>query len=353
MAFALTYVSTLTNTKPGSVSITILADKSYYSNPGTVRSNSHFLDFGIPLTEAHKTGLGSSAALVTALTAALVTYYLPPQEIDLTSEKGKSRLHNLAQAAHCAAQGKVGSGFDVAAAVYGSCLYKRFSPEILARLGDVGSSGFGSRLQSVVDNEDPSIKWDTVIDKSFGGIPRSLRLLMCDVDCGTESVGMAKNVLKWRKEKPEEAALLWATLQKGTDDLARELQSLSIGTGRENRENLINIILTIRSLVREMSAKAGVPVEPEVQTKLLDGCRQISGVIGGVVPGAGGFDAIALLVENNESIVEDLQGFLGSYVGGPATEDRQGIGKVKLLDVKQELQGLKMESVSLFDAWVA
>ena len=352
MAFALTYVSTMTKTQPGSISITILADKSYYSNPGTIRPNSHFLDFGISLAEAHKTGLGSSAALVTALTAALVTYCLSPQEIDLISEKGKSRLHNLAQAAHCAAQGKIGSGFDVTAAVYGSCLYKRFSPEILERLGDVGSSGFGSRLRSIVDNEDPSTTWDTVVDKSFGGIPRSLRLLMCDVDCGTESVGMAKTVLKWRKEKPEEATLLWATLQKGTDDLAHELQSLSIGAEGSDRENLISIILTIRSLVREMSAKVGVPIEPEVQTMLLDGCGQMPGVIGGVVPGAGGFDAIALLVENDESTVADLQGFLNSYVGGPVTEDGKGIGKVKLLDVQQESHGLRTESVSLFDAWV-
>jgi phosphomevalonate kinase len=30
--------------------------------------------------------------------------------------------HNLAQLVHAVAQGKIGSGFDVAAAVYGECL---------------------------------------------------------------------------------------------------------------------------------------------------------------------------------------------------------------------------------------
>jgi phosphomevalonate kinase len=40
-------------------------------------------------------------------------------------------VHNLAQLSHCAAQGKIGSGFDVAAAVYGTMQYVRFSPQIL------------------------------------------------------------------------------------------------------------------------------------------------------------------------------------------------------------------------------
>ncbi|CAK9208385.1 unnamed protein product [Sphagnum troendelagicum] len=37
----------------------------------------------------------------------------------------------VSQAAHCAAQGKVGSGFDVSSAVFGSQRYVRFSPSVL------------------------------------------------------------------------------------------------------------------------------------------------------------------------------------------------------------------------------
>jgi phosphomevalonate kinase len=39
--------------------------------------------------------------------------------------------HNTAQYAHCLAQGKFGSGFDVAAAIYGSHVYTRFDPKVL------------------------------------------------------------------------------------------------------------------------------------------------------------------------------------------------------------------------------
>lgn len=48
--------------------------------------------------------------------------------------EAKRLAHNLAQYVHCVAQGKVGSGFDVSAAVFGSHLYTRFSPEVIQPL---------------------------------------------------------------------------------------------------------------------------------------------------------------------------------------------------------------------------
>lgn len=295
------------------------------------------------LNKAHKTGLGSSAALVTAFTAAVLLHYFPKSSVD--TDAGKNCLHNLAQAAHCAAQGKVGSGFDVAAAVYGSSVYRRFSPSILYKLGEIGMKGFSSRLKAVVEDRIDGQKWDTQVDKSMAIIPRGLRLFMCDVDCGSETVGMVKKILGWRKANAAEAALLWKTLQKGNEELAQELQRLAIepADSDSDYENLGNTILTIRSLVREMSTKAKVPIEPEVQTDLLDACSRLPGVIGGVVPGAGGFDAIALLVKDEQEVVQNLHHFLDSYQSHPSSDEGDKIGKVRLLGVKQEMQGILVE----------
>lgn len=77
----------------------------------------------------HKTGLGSSAALITSLVAALLLHFEMIE--DVTTEKNKKWVHNIAQFVHCFAQGKVGSGFDVSSAVWGSHCYKRFNPDIL------------------------------------------------------------------------------------------------------------------------------------------------------------------------------------------------------------------------------
>ncbi|MQL55474.1 phosphomevalonate kinase [Acidianus ambivalens] len=66
-----------------------------------------------------KTGLGSSSAATVALTACL--YNQIKGRID-TDE-----IHLLAQEANFIRQKGIGSGFDIAAAVYGSIIYKRFT----------------------------------------------------------------------------------------------------------------------------------------------------------------------------------------------------------------------------------
>jgi len=48
--------------------------------------------------------------------------------------------------------------------------------------------------------------------------------------------------------------------------------------------------------MREMGTRAGVPIEPPEQTELLNACIAQPGVVGCGVPGAGGYDAIWVLV---------------------------------------------------------
>lgn len=360
LAYALTYVSAVGFAKIGPALITILADTDYYSHSRSSGNEfpsrvDRFLDFNTPLHQAHKTGLGSSAALVTAFTTAVVAHYAPLEIGNASTTQEKLRLHNLAQAAHCAAQGKIGSGFDVAAAVYGSCIYKRFSPSTLEGLGDVGSKGFSSRLKSVVEDTDPSKRWDTVIEKKVAAtVPKGLRLVMCDVDCGSETVGMVKNVLSWRKTKPEESVLVWETLQKANEDLALEFHNLASKPAcqTEDYDGLRTVIFTIRSLIREMSTKSGVPIEPEVQTKLIDACCRLPGVVGGVVPGAGGYDAVAFLVEDKNIVIDGLHRFLEDYQVDAGQSHGDSIGKARLLGVKQEDRGVKAESSTVYDGWL-
>lgn len=90
--------------------------------------------------EVAKTGLGSSAAMTTSVVAALLHYLgvvnLPFSAKSLpegnTNNSDLDLVHVMAQSAHCIAQGKIGSGFDVSAAVYGSQRYVRFSPAVLS-----------------------------------------------------------------------------------------------------------------------------------------------------------------------------------------------------------------------------
>jgi phosphomevalonate kinase len=323
--------------------ITVLADNDYYSQPGTSSASStsskQFLDFGVRLQDAHKTGLGSSAALVTAFTGAVLSHYLTEAQFSISSKEGHARLHNLAQAAHCAAQGKVGSGFDVAAAVYGTCIYRRFSPSILASVGEPGSVEFAARLQKSVEDTNPENKWDTEVAKGTVDIPKGMALIMCDVDCGSQTVGMVKKVLEWRKQDPSGAKILWDQLQAENESLAKQLLT---GSPTE----LGQAMSGIRKHIRDMGTRSGVPIEPEEQTALLDAVTGgVDGVYGGVVPGAGGYDAVVLLVKDDDATITDVKAFLSEWSASKQSN-------VKLLGVKGEMEGVREEDGAIYGAWI-
>lgn len=341
LGYALTYISaTSPSTQIDPASVTILADNDYYSQPAETSSaqpgGSRFLDFGVRLQDAHKTGLGSSAALVTAFTGAILSHYLPTSLFDINSPQDQTKLHNLAQAAHCAAQGKVGSGFDVAAAVYGTCVYRRFSPSILASIGEPGSPSFSSRVQQVVDN--PSL-WDTEVKANAVTIPEGMALVMCDVDCGSQTVGMVKQVLEWKKKDPEGSKQLWDQLQIENERLASKLSGGS-------QEEIRDLFSSIRACIRDMGKGSGVPIEPPEQTELLDAVtNDVDGVYGGVVPGAGGFDAVALLIRDDKSTLESLAHFLERWSVAKSSN-------VKLLGVKGEMEGARTEDKAKYQEWL-
>lgn len=125
----------------GGLRIVIVGDNDFYSQrlqlqkrnlPTTMsslRSLPPFCATHTTLGDVHKTGLGSSAALITSLVGAMFVHFGAVESLE--SEADKILVHNTAQQAHCLAQGKVGSGFDVSAAVWGSHRYRRFDPKVL------------------------------------------------------------------------------------------------------------------------------------------------------------------------------------------------------------------------------
>ncbi|OBR12612.1 Phosphomevalonate kinase [Colletotrichum higginsianum IMI 349063] len=344
LSYALTYIERVNQQRPNhsltSTRLIILADNDYYSLPAgataTAGKDSRFARYPHTIGEAHKTGLGSSAALVTSLTAALLTHHLPPALFDLDTEAGKHTLHNLAQAAHCAAQGKVGSGFDVAAAVFGSCRYRRFSPSLLSDLAAPGTPSFADALVRKVDEV---LAWDVEVDKTGVSLPKGVCLRMCDVDCGSQTVGMVKKVLEWRKSHPEVSKTLWDELQAKNEGLAKVLKDGEV-------ESVGAAVGDVRKLIRAMGDGSGVPIEPESQTELLDALGAVDGVLGGVVPGAGGFDALALVMRDDDATRKRVEEFLDGW-------SKEKGGRVRLLGVMGEMEGARRESLDTYAGWLS
>ncbi|KAK4172889.1 ribosomal protein S5 domain 2-type protein [Triangularia setosa] len=329
--YVLSYIVSLPP-KPTFTTITpakfiILADNDYYSSSSASPSPARrFRHLGQTITKANKTGLGSSAALVTSLTGCLLSTYLPPSLFSLSSPSGRATLHNLSQAAHCAAQGKIGSGFDVASAVYGSCIYRRFSPSLLSSLPPSGTKGFGKAVVETVNSSD----WDQEINKEETDLAKGLKIRMVDVTGGTATVSMVKLVNAWREGNKPEADELFRHVEGRMRVLAQALK-----TGDEPA--IKKAMSEVRKLMKTMGERSGAEIEPGSQTKMLDEIEGLEGVVGSVVPGAGGYDAAALVIRDDEGTVGRVNRFLEEY------SQREGV-KARLLDVLGEVEGARVES---------
>ncbi|KAF9460694.1 phosphomevalonate kinase [Collybia nuda] len=315
--------------------ITIVGDNDFYSQreklaslklPRTLDSLSQITPFtttGVNLSQVHKTGLGSSAALITSLVSALLLHFsaIPTSSFEEDKSDGRRLAHNLAQYVHCLAQGKVGSGFDVSAAVFGSHLYTRFDPEV---------------IHTLMNDDGPLLPVLSHTNETWGyrvepfKLPPFTRIMLADIDAGSDTPSLVGKVLKWRSDNSEEASILWDSLNQLNQALARALSTLSTLYEKdpENYTTAVKYISSLQSIqweanpaqpegeipivsefyeahrlsqairakMREMGKLSGVPIEPDEQTKLLNSCVSLAGVIGGGVPGAGGYDAIWLLV---------------------------------------------------------
>ena len=351
------------NGSPG-LQIVLAADNGFYSQTAELRARGwpvaveslRRLPAMLPPRpdpdgEIAKTGLGSSATLVTSLVAALLHRFgaleLPQMEGGEQPGGGTAvgaggvvggvvggveMLHSLAQLSHCAAQGKVGSGFDVCAAVHGSHRYTRFSPAVL-REGLAMADGSApaavllrtcvpGHAQAVAEADDAAtqaVPWDHCVS-SFE-LPPEFEVLMADVSCGANTPSMVKQVAAWRKEDST-ASALWAAYAEASAALQDALAELCAlynnwANGREEwvfalgrcaaaepgtwaakgsvgkvMDAVRTHTLRVRELLREISTRSAVPIEPPEQTKLLDATMAQRGVLMAVVPGAGGCDAV-------------------------------------------------------------
>jgi phosphomevalonate kinase len=214
-----------------------------------------------------KTGLGSSAALTTSLVGALLQWF-GVTRIGLRPDSEDRRIvHNLAQLVHANAQGKIGSGFDVAAAVYGTQMYRRFS-----------SGGFDACM---VETVAPSVIYAAVMEegaaasipasKSVSGLldarqmkqggslaswsqtirpfslPHGVDIVLGDVCGGSSSTSMAREVLRWKRDKPQQAERVWAALASANVEIFNAFEQLNLHyqvreSARDFRQRFIALV---------------------------------------------------------------------------------------------------------------
>jgi phosphomevalonate kinase len=323
--------------QPG-LAIYLAGDHQFYSAEPLRES-----DLGQP--PKTKTGLGSSAALVASLVGALFAHFkLMPMNREVYLEDPNYNLaHITAQFVHCLAQGKVGSGFDVGAAFFGSQRYQRFSPLSVNKLLAIGDNGASISRSVLLQNlrwsggvtsqdSDDSVPW-RFNTKPFV-LPTGMQMMLGDVEGGSETPGMVKCVLKWRrgemKQTAQQADVTWMALRGANDEVERDFRALAdlaasdekaymealdaLGGVRADQwgevqqrssvaqalaarlASLRAAFVKVRHNLKNMGEEAKADIEPQQRSALLDELMAVPGVLIAGIPGAGGYDALFAIV---------------------------------------------------------
>ncbi|KAI6026262.1 ribosomal protein S5 domain 2-type protein [Pisolithus microcarpus] len=269
-----------------------------------------FCPLNVTLSDVQKTGMGSSAALITSIVSALLLKFGVISKEGFARRDGSDRVlaHNTAQLVHCLAQGKVGSGFDVSAAVFGSHIYTRFDPKILAPLMDA-TEDFSN-----LDQDKPT--WNSGVIPFQ--LPPLVRLVLADVAGGSSTPSLVRKVNEWRSKNPQDANQLWTNIDLSNKSMMagfRELSSLYL-TDTEAYEAAVHSLTFLppsqwaevgtsgtqrTAFYGVHQAGQGVHIEPPTQTELLNESIAQAGVIAG---GPGGDDAIWVLVLESKDALE-------------------------------------------------
>ncbi len=237
-----------------------------------------------------KSGLGSSAAATVACVAGVLAFHgIAPRG------KNEILVHNLSQISHSLAQGKVGSGFDIAAACFGSCEYSRYSPQLISNLGE---SPIPKQIAELVDS-----KWDYSIEKI--ALPPSLRIVLANVVASSASTTeMVKKVSEWKKNSPNDYALIVKSLNDSNKEAIAALKKGELEKFKDNFES--GWQLTV-----ELGCASGAQICPPLLGELLAESSR-HGAFVAKLPGAGGGDSVAAICLS-EKEEKQLKSFWKSY----------------------------------------
>ncbi len=214
-----------------------------------------------------KSGLGSSAAATVAMVHGVLLHH------------GVSDLriaHHCAQVAHSRAQGKVGSGYDVAAAVFGSQEYQRYSPALVEQ--------FPKSAEKTWDYFTRPLRVAPCFYLALATFPKE----------STSTVSMTQLTGAWKKTHPKQYADLMQELDDANVDTIAYLEQLHTEKTEENFDLFRQFFEMGRALTRKLGEASGAPIEPADVTALIDQSLE-NGAFVCKAPGAGGKDNLVAL----------------------------------------------------------
>jgi phosphomevalonate kinase len=211
----------------------------------------------------NKLGFGSSSAATVAMTAAILYHF------EASSSK-KELVYKLATIANYKAQGKVGSGFDIAASTYGDVIaYERFDPKWLE-----------IQLQSMTIRDVVIQKWPGFAVRLLGR-PDYLFLLVAFSGKSASTVSMVKEMKGFKLNDPDNYARIYSDISSLVQNLEREWKE-------QDQVKILSLVNKNEELLRELTEHSSVDIETEELRKITEAAKEAGGA--GKLSGAGGGD---------------------------------------------------------------
>ena len=225
-----TYLSALDSPIKGGLEIEFMADNDFYSQSSYLASRGlePTIDnikqipkcnaTGTRISKVSKTGLGTSATLVATLVAGLLIHHgmiVPTNNV--IGEQDLILVDKISQLSHSMAQGKIGSGFDISAACFGSQVYRRFSPTLLASA--LQTPGDAQLISRCIEQ-----KWDQSVFSTR--LPKGIRILLAEVHQGSNTPKMVSKVLEWRNSPNSNSYAIWNDIDGFQKQITSQLETL-------------------------------------------------------------------------------------------------------------------------------
>ena len=235
--------------------IELFEDKEFLS-PNCYRNNhkvqsyvdpkSKYQSFIENISVSQKTGIGSSACFIVSIVGLLV---------EQLSEKiiQKEIIEVLSLVAYFIATNKIGSGFDIATAVYGTIKFERIPKNDIETLLEIintngPSSKFAEKIEDIATKRKMNTNEGFVLKNLFNGINEykikdKFKVYLVDFAIGEASVPMVKNVSEYWNKNPEKKKSFLDTSLKITNKIFDSLVKILTLSGDDGDDNKKNYML--------------------------------------------------------------------------------------------------------------
>ena len=260
-------------------------------------------------------------------------------------------IHLLSQITNIIAQNKIGSGFDISTAVYGSQLFQKL-PETLINENFLSNFSKMTNFQMINKELEPIIRVFQEYEKNLIKIPKTdKKFVLIDFTVGSDTRILVSKVKEYLKENDEFVNKFYEKSNEMSEILHQYILK------NDNFDKINEKCKNYREILKELGVRSKVEIEPDVITLIIDFLQSIeNNILYCVCPGAGGYDAACCLIKQdcNINIEEFIKEFNEIKAGNNHLDVLKDIYKKKksafIQDFDEIMQKLKNIEISIIES---